>query len=240
MSVILIHSYTNFKNLNDIPHEVKSLLPTYFQLPKDCIWQFPNYQQKTTIDLIRQLQYQFIKKTGTKTYVYFFQNLHLTSNIIQNSLLKILEEPPKNTYFILHTQNLTILLDTLKSRCQIISSPNQVSHFSYLDYLIFDSWVSLNPSQLATLLQQKINHLSQTTENNDTTTLLSSIFNQILLELDQLYLQKTLSLPTHQTFLLKKLITQAQTYLLTNLNSKSIIANFAYQYYRQNHSAITT
>lgn len=38
-----------------------------------------------------------------------------------NNLLKILEEPPEKTIFILTTSNLKNLLDTIKSRCSIIN-----------------------------------------------------------------------------------------------------------------------
>ncbi len=48
------------------------------------------------------------------------QNLTTES---QNSLLKTLEEPPSHTFFLLFTDNLTSLLDTIKSRCLIIKSP---------------------------------------------------------------------------------------------------------------------
>ena len=38
-----------------------------------------------------------------------------------NNLLKILEEPPANTIFMLTTNNLKTVLDTIKSRCSIIN-----------------------------------------------------------------------------------------------------------------------
>lgn len=44
----------------------------------------------------------------------------------QNALLKTLEEPPKNSSLILLTKNQNQLLETITSRCQIISLSNQV------------------------------------------------------------------------------------------------------------------
>ena len=38
-----------------------------------------------------------------------------------NSFLKILEEPPKNTYFFLIAENTELVLPTLLSRCQQIT-----------------------------------------------------------------------------------------------------------------------
>ena len=37
----------------------------------------------------------------------------------QNAMLKTIEEPPKGVYIILLTESLELLLDTIKSRCQI-------------------------------------------------------------------------------------------------------------------------
>jgi len=38
----------------------------------------------------------------------------------QNSLLKLLEEPNHNSLFVLHAINPDLLLDTIKSRCEVI------------------------------------------------------------------------------------------------------------------------
>lgn len=48
------------------------------------------------------------------------ENLTIES---QNSILKTLEEPPSHTFFLLFTDNLNSLLDTIKSRCLIVKSP---------------------------------------------------------------------------------------------------------------------
>ena len=48
----------------------------------------------------------------------------------QNALLKTLEEPPKDSTLILCTSNLSMLLPTTKSRCQIIPMPDNNCKFS--------------------------------------------------------------------------------------------------------------
>ena len=40
-----------------------------------------------------------------------------------NALLKILEEPPENSYLILTTQNISSLLPTIISRCVMFKTP---------------------------------------------------------------------------------------------------------------------
>ena len=51
------------------------------------------------------------------------------SEAAQNALLKALEEPNKNTHFILVAENPKLILDTIKSRCQLFqlhkTSPSQ-------------------------------------------------------------------------------------------------------------------
>jgi DNA polymerase III delta prime subunit len=53
----------------------------------------------------------------------------------QNALLKTLEEPPKDSTLILCTSNLSALLPTTKSRCQIIPLPDN-------DYKFNESWAT--------------------------------------------------------------------------------------------------
>jgi DNA polymerase III delta prime subunit len=54
-----------------------------------------------------------------------------------NALLKLLEEPPQNTLFILVTDHINLLLNTINSRCQIITFPKLNDRF-------IEKWLSLN------------------------------------------------------------------------------------------------
>ena len=51
------------------------------------------------------------------------EKLCYPNNVSANSLLKILEEPPEKTLFILITSNYARIIDTIKSRCQNIFFP---------------------------------------------------------------------------------------------------------------------
>tara|TARA_B100000530_G_scaffold336413_1_gene291028 strand:+ start:381 stop:1601 length:1221 start_codon:yes stop_codon:yes gene_type:complete len=51
------------------------------------------------------------------------EKLCYPSNVAANALLKILEEPPEKTLFILITSNYSKIIDTVKSRCQSIFFP---------------------------------------------------------------------------------------------------------------------
>ena len=58
-----------------------------------------------------------------KAKVFILYSFEKTNILAQNKLLKTLEEPPKNTYFILCTKNEMALLPTIMSRCQKIYLP---------------------------------------------------------------------------------------------------------------------
>ena len=69
------------------------------------------------LDTVFELPFENEKK------VYVLNNFSSTDALIQNKLLKTLEEPPKHAYFILKVDNETQVLQTIKSRCQKIMLP---------------------------------------------------------------------------------------------------------------------
>lgn len=62
--------------------------------------------------------------------VYIISDFDTASALFQNKLLKVLEEPPRNVYFILGARTLTAVLDTVKSRVNKLEitpfSPEQI------------------------------------------------------------------------------------------------------------------
>ncbi|HOJ37146.1 MAG TPA: hypothetical protein PLI27_08090 [Ignavibacteriales bacterium] len=75
-----------------------------------------------TIDTIRELNnFAYLLVSEVKYRVIIIEDAHLLSSNAQQSLLKILEEPPEGIIFILLSSQPNLLLDTIKSRCQIIN-----------------------------------------------------------------------------------------------------------------------
>ena len=63
----------------------------------------------------------------------------------QNAFLKTLEEPPENTVFLLLTTRIDALLNTIKSRCRLVSLiENRVDYDSTLAELILPVLTSLS------------------------------------------------------------------------------------------------
>ncbi|QJC34403.1 hypothetical protein GJT95_00435 [Enterobacteriaceae endosymbiont of Donacia crassipes] len=87
------------------------------------------------VDCIRNL----INKISKTSYrdvgkIVWFPYLKQLNDFSSNALLKILEEPPKNTYFFLQCNNKNELLPTIYSRCQFwnIFPPNEEIGISWL------------------------------------------------------------------------------------------------------------
>lgn len=51
---------------------------------------------------------------------------------VSNALLKVVEEPPEDTFFLLVYSNINSILPTVKSRCLIVHYKNSVSNFNFL------------------------------------------------------------------------------------------------------------
>jgi DNA polymerase-3 subunit delta' len=79
------------------------------------------------IEQIRALQEKvYFKCYEGKFKVIIIDDAHLLTTAAANSLLKVLEEPPAETVFILLADDLNKLPVTIQSRCQLLS-------FAYLD-----------------------------------------------------------------------------------------------------------
>jgi DNA polymerase III subunit gamma/tau len=72
------------------------------------------------IDDIRDLREKIkLAPSMGKVKIYIIDEVHMLTSEAFNALLKTLEEPPKNTIFILCTTELHKVPDTIKSRCQL-------------------------------------------------------------------------------------------------------------------------
>lgn len=70
------------------------------------------------IDEIREMIQMAYKQT--EPIIYLIQNADKMSIGAKNSLLKVIEEPPNNAFFIMELQQIENTLETIKSRCQQI------------------------------------------------------------------------------------------------------------------------
>lgn len=83
------------------------------------------YKNVITIDKIRTINLFFNHTSfDYKNKVIIIDSIDLLNINSINAILKALEEPPKNTFFLITCNNVHKLLDTIKSRCLLIKFDN--------------------------------------------------------------------------------------------------------------------
>lgn len=79
-------------------------------------------QQSIGIEDIKDLRLKsFLKPVNSLYKLVIIEDSHMLTTEAQNALLKILEEPPANTFILLGTDSIDTLLPTVISRCQTVS-----------------------------------------------------------------------------------------------------------------------
>ena len=101
--------------------------------------------------------------TSGKCKIVFIKQADLMSIEAQNSLLKILEEPGKNNYFILHANNKYKLLPTILSRCIHFNlKPEKQSNFN--NEFLFDNLRKLSFFKLFGKLKELMNNVNDVSD----------------------------------------------------------------------------
>ncbi len=97
-----------------------------------------NKKKSIGVDQIRELKTEaYIKPNTSFSKVFIIDPADSMNEQAQNALLKVLEEPPKNTYFILIAENKAYFLDTIVSRCVVLTlnSPKTSECAEYISSL---------------------------------------------------------------------------------------------------------
>lgn len=107
---------TNIKN----PLEKLNQLALSFRIKPENIYSIEPKNKTITINQIRQLQKDLMLETKNKRMIVFF-NFDSTQLVVQNSLLKTIEENNDNNLFIFLVNNLEKVISTIQSRSKIIN-----------------------------------------------------------------------------------------------------------------------
>ena len=133
---------------------------------------------------IRKLQTDIIIKPHKKYKIYIINQSDSMTVEAQNALLKTLEEPPEYAIIILITSNKGALLDTIKSRCEIIKFL-PISILDLNKYLI-NKGIDENRAQLlSTFARGSIEKAIELSESADFTIMRDEIQTYIETMLDK-------------------------------------------------------
>ena len=115
---------------------------------------------------IRKMQTDILVKPYKSYKIYVFDEAQKMTVEAQNALLKTLEEPPKYAIIILITNNKESLLDTIKSRCEIIKfTPIPIKEIA--DYLVKTGVDEKRASLLANFSRGSMQKAIELSESED-------------------------------------------------------------------------
>lgn len=114
----------------------KGVYPDLYILKREFNEKTKKVNQNISIEQVRELKDKVLHKSFLNLpKIIIIKEVERLNKDSANALLKILEEPPANTYFFLLTDNLDGLLETIISRCQSIRFYQQPIE-KVRDYLI--------------------------------------------------------------------------------------------------------
>lgn len=78
-----------------------------------------NVSKEEVINVLNSFSYSSLEEKGNKFLLLL--GIENCNKFVLNSLLKSMESPPKNSYFIFITRNTNLVLDTIRSRCSLFT-----------------------------------------------------------------------------------------------------------------------
>ena len=105
-------------------------------------------EKSIKIDTVREIIEDC--KYGSNTFehlVVIIENAHLFTQEAANAFLKTLEEPPKNTHFIICCPSPKTLLNTIRSRCHSLDLPLNVDPEPIENWPNYNYIISLTPTK---------------------------------------------------------------------------------------------
>jgi DNA polymerase-3 subunit gamma/tau len=121
-----------------------------------------NMASSNGVDDIRELETSASSMSMfTAVKVYILDEVHQLTKAGQSAALKLFEEPAKDTYFILCTNEPNKLLPTIRSRCQTfqVEMPTYTELKRYLKYILSEEQKTLDNIVLDTIINVSEYHI---------------------------------------------------------------------------------
>ena len=170
------------------------------------------------IDIVRKIkEILTLKPFGGNNRLMVVKEMDKATLQAQNALLKILEEPPANTYIALTTKNVSALLPTIVSRCQLVTvkgEKTKVMEDDNATLKLLKGIIKSSPGQRLLLAAQ----YSKTKE------VALDILDQLLILLQSLLHDSTeIKLTTSQIASTLAKVESAKRYIERNINYKATL-----------------
>ena len=112
--------------------------------------------QSISIEQIRAIIEESARKIiSKKIRIIVLNDADDIKDVGQNSLLKILEEPPVNTLFILSVHNINKIINTILSRCKVIKIHRNIENTNIFDESILIKMITADKKDKSIVLQWK-------------------------------------------------------------------------------------
>lgn len=199
------------------PHSLREMVKSNIPL-ESCSYIFDKTYDSFKIDDAREVKQLQSEKTEDASV--FILEFSIINNEAQNALLKVLEEPAANTYFILIFPNTRYLLPTLQSRLSLVRSDmsQKSDEKSRLD---FTSFFNMN-------LQERLAFIKQITDKKQDPLLKKSEVGAFLNEAETYYSKKT-DKSKHDIAIMEGIFNSRNYLQAKGASNKMILENLALQ-----------
>ncbi|MGI6612535.1 MAG: hypothetical protein ACOX0Z_03135 [Candidatus Nanosyncoccaceae bacterium] len=190
----------------------------------------PDDKNKIKIDEVRQLLTQTIVSPRSRRYFLIFAADTMQAGA-QNALLKELEEPSKNHFFFLFSNQINLLLPTIRSRCQKISLVNiKVSDIKNYFVEKYPQVTKQQLSQVAFIANRSIERWQTLLDNSkefDRSSQLASLAKQTISAslYQRLRIINQIATTREQAIEFVELVLRIQSHLINKQANPTIVAN---------------
>lgn len=206
------HAY-GIESANPLREAVKILLPL-----EECSYIFDKTYDSFKIDDAREVKQLQSEKTEKSSI--FILEFSIINTEAQNALLKVLEEPTANTYFILIFPNTRYLLPTLQSRLSLVRS-NSTQKSDEKSRLVFMSFFNMN-------LQDRFAFIKQITDKKQDPLLKKSEVVAFLNEAETFYSKKE-NKSKHDITIMESIFNSRNYLQAKGASNKMVLENLAMQ-----------
>jgi hypothetical protein len=102
------------------------------------VYRFNSHPAEFNVEEFREML-KLTERHFDSPTLFIIENFETISEVMQNTFLKTLEEHQENLVFVLISRNLSKVLPTVRSRCQVVNLQNKIPSLTPADKLFFEN-----------------------------------------------------------------------------------------------------